>query len=108
MKPLSTYLNERFIEALKKEIKRGAFPKISFELAMQFILTDGILPESDLPASSFLKLEDWTRSYSPDSLTYTTTSLKNKTGEILDQVMQGKTIHLSKHGRIIAEIKRSY
>ena len=30
--------------------------------------------------------------------------LKNKTGEILDQVLRGNTIQLLKHGRAIAEI----
>ena len=36
----------------------------------------------------------------------TATELKNKTGEILDQVLSGHTIRLMKHGRAVAEIKR--
>lgn len=105
-KPLSIFLNEGMIAALKKEIQSGNFKGISFEQAMQFILTDGIVPESDLPVTSFLKLEDWVRYFDKNkTFSYSATELKNKTGEILERVLQGNTIRLEKHGRVIAEIK---
>ena len=106
MKALSSYLNEELIADLRRETARGTFPNVSFELAMQFFLTDGILPSTGLPSASFLMLEDWIRARSREGRVYSTTDLKNKTGEILDTVLQGKTVRLSKHGRVIAEIKR--
>ncbi len=106
---LSNYLNEETIKLLRREIDKGQFPGITFEQAMQFLLTDGIFPASDLPVVSFLKLEDWVQTmFSEQTLSYTTSELKNKTGEILQKVMQGKTIQLVKHGRVIAEINSVY
>jgi hypothetical protein len=61
MKKLSDFLNESIVEELKGEILNGRFPEVSFELAMQFFLTDGIIPQSGLPVTSFLDLEDWLR-----------------------------------------------
>ena len=107
MKPLSSYLNDENIQGLRKEIARGAFPGVSFEQAMQFLLTDGILPVGGSPAISFLHLEDWIRSiHEIQTLSYSTTELKNKTGEIIENVLRGKTVRLIKHGRPIAEIKK--
>ena len=59
---LSKYLNEEIIGRLRKECESGTFPGVTFEHAMQFFLTDGILPESGAPAKSYLALEDWLRS----------------------------------------------
>lgn len=107
MKPLSTFLNPELIQLLQEKIDAGFFPKITFQIAMQFILTDGTIPKSNLPAASFLKLEDWIRQEEQRKMKYfTATELKNKTGEILDQVLSGHTIRLMKHGRAVAEIKR--
>lgn len=61
MRPLPSYLNEKIIAKLRKKIEAGHFPEVQFEQAMTFILTDGILPASGLPAQSFLDLEDWIR-----------------------------------------------
>ncbi len=58
---LSKYLNEDVISLLREEIERGRFPGVTFEHAMQFFLTDGILPVSGAPAQSYLDLEDWLR-----------------------------------------------
>lgn len=107
MKSLSQLLNEQLIEDMKREISNGKFPKVSFEQAMQFILTNGVLPASDLPVTSFLRLEDWLHTRRDGNrIEYTTTELKNKTGEILQRVMEGQTVKLLKHGRPIAEIRR--
>lgn len=106
MLPLSACLNEKTMELLRREIKAGRFSGLSFEQAMRFLLADGALPESGLPAVSFLKLEDWARSIAENTnVVYTATELKNKTGEILEKVLQGKTVRLVKHGREIAEIR---
>ena len=73
---------------------------------MLFLLTDGVIPESGLPTASFLKLEDWVRLQSEkNEISYSTTDLKNKTGELLQQVAHGKTIKLFKHGRLVAYLK---
>jgi prevent-host-death family protein len=106
MKPLSACLNEKAIQLLRREVAARRFPGVTFEQAMQFLLTDGALPASGLPASSFLKLEDWARSINESAdLVYTATELKNKTGEILEKVLQGKTVRIIKHGREVAEIR---
>ena len=107
MKTLSQLLSQETIRALRGKIDDRSFPGISFEDAMSFILSDGILPRSNLPAQSFLKLEDWLREHGKEeALTYTASELKNKTGEILENVLKGKTVRLVKHGRPIAEIRK--
>ena len=106
MNPLSQLLNADLIARLKSKCESGFFPKIDFETAMKFALTDGILPANGLPAQSFLKLEAWLRSEDTNTeLCYSATDLKNKTGEIIEQVLRGKTIVLQKHGRRIAQIR---
>lgn len=105
MSDLSRLLNPSLIENLKKRCAAGFFPGVEFQTAMQFILNDGIVPESGLPAQSFLKLETWLLEESKKTtLSYSATELKNKTGEILEQVLRGNTVLLYKHGRAIAEI----
>ncbi len=105
MKNLSKCLTPKLMEALGEKIRAGAFPGLRFESAMQFILTNGILPEDGLPVQSFLKLEDWLISESKKSgIRYSATELKNKTGEILEQVLKGNVVELHKHGRLIARI----
>jgi prevent-host-death family protein len=107
MKALSSVLNSELIENLRGKIQEGFFPEVKFQDAMEFILNDGIFPKSDLPAASFIKLQNWLQSEGRKQvLTYTATELKNKTGEILDQVLRGRTVQLIKHGRPIAEIKK--
>jgi len=103
MKPLSQLLNESTIEGIKMETAKKTFPGISFETAMKFILSDGILPSSEAPVRIFLDLEDWLRAQNSIP-TYSATDLKNKTGEIIEQVLRGRTIRLSKHGRAFAQI----
>ncbi len=106
-KELSSCLNSVLIENLKQEIRRGSFPGISFKHAMEFILTDGILPESGLPVQSFLNLETWIHAQQElNTASYSTTELKNKTGEILERVLSGTPVRLHRHGRMIAEIRR--
>ncbi len=61
MKKLSEILDEKVIEDLRKSIEAQEFPGITFEQAMKFFLTDGIVPASGLPVESILKLEDWAR-----------------------------------------------
>ena len=102
---LSDLLSDSVIQDLRVKIKNHEFPKIDFESAMLFILNNGILPKSDLPAESFLKLEDWLRKDSKKVIRLTATELKNKTGEILDKVIKGNIIQILKHGRVVAEIK---
>lgn len=104
MKSLSSYLNESVISTIKKECSMNHYPRVSFENAMQFLLTDGILPKSNLPVRSFLKLEDWIRKQGEPAV-FTTTELKNKTGTILNLVMRGTTIKLLKHGKPVAELR---
>ena len=103
MKPLSHFLNEETIREIKDALHRGQFPKLTFEQAMQFILSDGILPASRLPVQSFLALEDWLRN--ANQVSVTATELKNRTGEVIETVLKGKTVKLLKHGRVIAEIR---
>jgi hypothetical protein len=110
---LSHLLHPELIENLKQAIRLGRFPGITFKQAMEFVLTDGVLPESDLPVQSFLDLEDWMRAQAGPAavqgveLSYSATELKNKTGEILEKVLSGHVVRLHRHGRIIAEMRRA-
>jgi hypothetical protein len=53
--------NPEAVDALRRLVERGDVQGVSFEQAMEFLLSDGILPDSGLPLSSFLYLEDWAR-----------------------------------------------
>lgn len=61
MKELKDLLDDPTIARLRAETAAGRFPGVTFELAMQFILTNGILPADDLQVESFLQVEDWLR-----------------------------------------------
>jgi hypothetical protein len=58
---LSDLVTEELAGALRSAIERGEFPGISIRQAMEFLLSDGIIPASDLPVRSILALEDWAR-----------------------------------------------
>jgi hypothetical protein len=61
MTRLSDLVTEELVGALRSAIERGEFPGISIQQAMEFLLSDGIIPASDLPVRSILALEDWAR-----------------------------------------------
>lgn len=105
MKPLSSLLDEAIIRDLMAACAQDRFPQVDFKVAMQFLLTDGILPVSELPTRSFLQIEDWIRQKTRSSpMTYSATELKNKTGDILRAVSQGKEVVILRHGKPIAVI----
>jgi hypothetical protein len=52
---------EETLEALRELLARGAFPGLSLKVSLEFLLSDGVMPESGLPVTSFLSLEDWVR-----------------------------------------------
>jgi hypothetical protein len=58
---LSDAVDESTAEALRAAVARNAFPGVSFEQAMEFLLSDGLFPEDGLPVTSFYQLEDWIR-----------------------------------------------
>ncbi len=104
---LSDFLDPSLIDELKKKIHRGDFYGVTFKHAMEFILADGVIPESGLPVESFLMLEAWVKAFSEEwVLSYSATELKNKTGEILERVVGGYAVRLHRHGRVIAEIRK--
>ena len=106
MKPVSKLLNDKVIQELKAAIGKGKFPGITFENAMTFFLTEGIIPESGLPTQSFLDLEQWIRTKNTrQPHAFTATELKNKTGTVIDSVMQGNEVTIVRHGRPIAVIR---
>jgi hypothetical protein len=65
MKPLSELLDDELVDELKRALELGTFPGISLKHAMEFLLTDGIFPESDLPLESFYALERWVHAKRP-------------------------------------------
>jgi hypothetical protein len=65
MKELKEALTEESVAQLREELEAGHFPGITLEQAMQFALTNGILPADDLPVTSFLRLETWLRERLP-------------------------------------------
>ena len=99
---LSKFLDDKTLQALRTEIDHGRFPGVDFPTAMKFILTDGIVPQSDLPAQSFLDLESYLRSRPGEIIT--ATELKNQTGAILERVLRGTSVTVHRHGRAIARI----
>lgn len=60
-----TRLHEVVTEATVAELSRlaevGTFPGIPLKSMLEFLLSDGIMPESGLPVASLLSLEDWAR-----------------------------------------------
>lgn len=66
MTRLSELVTEELVGALRSALERGEFPGVSMQQAMEFLLSDGIVPASDLPVRSILALEDWARRRGPD------------------------------------------
>ena len=58
---LSDAIDEATVAELRKALDDGDFPGVSFQHAMEFVLTNGTFPASGLPVHSFLKLEAWAR-----------------------------------------------
>ena len=56
---LSDRVTESTVEELRRALLAGDFPGVTFEQAMEFLLTDGIFPVSGLPVESFSKLKSW-------------------------------------------------
>jgi len=102
---LSAFVSDELIRKLREESNNGKFPGISFEEAMQFILTDGIIPKSNANVNSYLRLEDWVSSDFGREVYFSATDLKNKTGTILEEALKGRLVKIVKHGRPIVEIK---
>jgi hypothetical protein len=61
MSRLADVVNEETVEELRKLADAGAFPGISLKTMLEFLLSDGVMPESGLPVASLLALEDWAR-----------------------------------------------
>lgn len=61
MTRLSELIDEDAVRDLRARIASGSFPGVPFKTAMEFLLSDGIMPESGLPVASLLELEDWVR-----------------------------------------------
>ena len=57
----SDRLDDECVAALRAAVAAGEFPGVVFEQAMEFLLTDGVVPASGLPVDSFLRLDDWMR-----------------------------------------------
>jgi len=54
-------VTDEVVEALRRAVESGEFPGVTFEQAMKLALTDGIIPASNLPVDSILRLDDWLR-----------------------------------------------
>lgn len=61
MTRLHEVVNEATVEELKRLAEAGAFPGLPLKSMLEFLLSDGIMPESGLPLSSLLALETWAR-----------------------------------------------
>jgi hypothetical protein len=53
--------DEETLAELRRLEAAGAFPGLSLKVMLEFLLSDGIMPESGLPVRSLLRLEDWAR-----------------------------------------------
>jgi hypothetical protein len=61
MTPLSDFVDEALVSDLRAALHQGQFPGLDSKLALEFLLSDGIVPASGLPVGSLLGLEDWVR-----------------------------------------------
>ena len=61
MSRLADVVTEETVVELRRLEETGAFPGISLKNMLEFLKSDGIMPESGLPLSSLLSLEDWAR-----------------------------------------------
>jgi hypothetical protein len=61
VRKLSEMLTEANVAALRELVGLGRFSPIDMEVAMKFILTDGIVPVSGYRTQCCLELEDWLR-----------------------------------------------
>ncbi|MEO8179499.1 MAG: hypothetical protein ABI895_11770 [Deltaproteobacteria bacterium] len=61
MTRLSELVDEALAADLRAAIQRGEFPGLSYKHALEFLLSDGIVPAAGLPVASLLGLEDWAR-----------------------------------------------
>jgi hypothetical protein len=58
---LSEAVTEDSVEELRNLVANGTFPGLSLKISLEFLLSDGIMPDSGLPLMSLLSLEDWAR-----------------------------------------------
>lgn len=58
---LHEVVNEETVQELRRLEARGEFPGLSLKVMLEFLLSDGIMPESGLPVQSLLELEDWAK-----------------------------------------------
>jgi len=61
MTRLHEVVTEATVAELRRMVEAGAFPGIPLKSMLEFLLSDGIMPESGLPLHSLLSLEDWAR-----------------------------------------------
>jgi len=61
MTRLSELLTEEVFADLRALVGTGAFPGVTLGHTLEFLKSDGIMPESGLPVSTFLRIEDWVR-----------------------------------------------
>ena len=104
----SEHVNANLIKELKRVLKAGQFPKLQFEEAMQFLLSDGLAPKTEASIETLMKFEEWFVRYvkADKTVVVTTSDLKNRTGEIVNYVLEGKTVLVSKHHKIIGQFTR--
>jgi hypothetical protein len=61
MTPLRAVLDDAALAELRQRHEKGEFHGLSLKHMLEFLLSDGIMPESGLPVASFLALEEWAR-----------------------------------------------
>jgi hypothetical protein len=61
MSRLRDAVSDEAIAELRALDAAGEFPGVSLKTMLEFLLSDGIMPESGLPLTSLLRLEDWAR-----------------------------------------------
>ena len=60
---------------------------------------------SEQEAREVLRGRTWVRRQANRPLCFTATQLKNQTGIVIEAVLRGQTVLLTRHGRTIAEIR---
>jgi len=93
----SQALNERHVASLKAACRSKRFGSITFKQAMQFVLTDGVIPQSDALVCDYQSLHAYVLGlFVP---TFSATELKNELGKVTAAAHQMGEVVIEKHGK---------
>jgi hypothetical protein len=102
-------LTDVLLTEIKKHISKKTFKKITLKDAIEYVQSGGLIPNAKVDIDTWFKFDDFIQRWQSEksdatAITFTATELKNKTGQILTCVLQGKKVNIQRHKRTIAVI----